>query len=179
MLLLLEKTILHYIAIRFHQTALADRLAENRLALRALDHLSTASPTSMKKSPYRKGPRGASSSGFDVWSNATPKSSGKAELSPPESKRRRRQNKNVANVIVDQVRKYCLRSSTVLTGTQVGGAIAQVALKDSKFNKNVVDIGGVYSARKLARKLFAALSADNPPRSHLVVEGELLCPPKP
>ena len=53
---------------------------------------------------------------------------------------------------------------------QVGGAIAQVALKDSKFNKNVVDIGGVHSARKLARKLFAALSAVSPPRSHLVVE---------
>ncbi|KAH6914178.1 Mechanosensitive ion channel-domain-containing protein [Coprinopsis sp. MPI-PUGE-AT-0042] len=156
MLLLLEKTILHYIAIRFHQTALADRLTENRLALRALDHLSTAAPTPMKKSPYRKGPRGASSSAFDVWNTATPKSSGKSDFpsdSPP-AKRQRKQNKNVANVIVDQV----------------GGAIAQVALKDSKFNKNVVDIGGVHSARKLARKLFAALSAVNPPRSHLVVE---------
>ncbi|KIY60581.1 hypothetical protein CYLTODRAFT_462037, partial [Cylindrobasidium torrendii FP15055 ss-10] len=39
-LLLAEKLALHPVAIRFHQKALADRLAENQLALRALDRLS-------------------------------------------------------------------------------------------------------------------------------------------
>lgn len=53
---------------------------------------------------------------------------------------------------------------------QVGGAIGQVALKDSKFHKKG-DLGSLESARKLARKLFIALSDVHPTRSHLVVEG--------
>ena len=48
--------------------------------------------------------------------------------------------------------------------SQVGGAIGQVALKNSKFYKS----GGLYSARKLARKLFSDV---NPSRSCLNVEG--------
>lgn len=53
---------------------------------------------------------------------------------------------------------------------KVGGAIGQVALKNSKFNKDV-DGGGLQSARRLAKRLFSALSSVNPPRSHLVVAG--------
>lgn len=53
--------------------------------------------------------------------------------------------------------------------SQLGDAIGQVALKNSRFNKEV-DLSGLSSARRLARKLFAALSDVYPPRSHLVVE---------
>jgi hypothetical protein len=53
---------------------------------------------------------------------------------------------------------------------QVSGAIGQVALKNSRFNREGA-IGGLESARKLARKLFGALSDVYPPRSHLIVEG--------
>jgi len=42
-----------------------------------------------------------------------------------------------------------------------------VALKNSKLNRG----GGLDSARKLAKKLFDALSVTSPGRSHLVVEG--------
>jgi len=52
---------------------------------------------------------------------------------------------------------------------QVGNAIGQVTLKDSKFNKGG-DIEGLSSARRLARKLFASLSDVTPHKSHLVVD---------
>jgi len=48
-------------------------------------------------------------------------------------------------------------------------AIGQVALKDSKFNRQG-EIGSLYSARRLARHLFASLSSVYPPRSHLLPE---------
>ncbi|KAG2015905.1 hypothetical protein CC2G_009127 [Coprinopsis cinerea AmutBmut pab1-1] len=156
MLLLVEKVVLHYIAINFHQTALADRLAENRIALRALDHLSSASPSPTKKSPYGRRTGKGGSSSFDIWNTGmSPKSSSRS-LPPANTTapNQRKSARRMANVIVDQV----------------GGAIAQVALKDSKFNKGVVDVSGVYSARRLARKLFSVLSDVEPPRAHLIVE---------
>jgi len=52
---------------------------------------------------------------------------------------------------------------------QVGGAIGQVALKNSKFHRDG-EMGGLHSARRLARKLFRSLSDVSPGRSHLVVE---------
>ena len=55
----------------------------------------------------------------------------------------------------------------------MGGVIGQVALKDSRFNR-YTDLTGLSSARKLARKLFSALSIADPPRTHLVVEGAAL-----
>jgi len=51
--------------------------------------------------------------------------------------------------------------------SQVGGAIGQVALKNSKFYRS----GGLYSARKLARKLFSDM---NPSRSCLNVGGTVI-----
>lgn len=54
---------------------------------------------------------------------------------------------------------------------QLGAAVGQVALKNSKFNREG-DFGSLDSARKLARKLFQTLSDVMPPRSHLIVEGE-------
>lgn len=58
-----------------------------------------------------------------------------------------------------------------MTYIQVGGAIGQVALKNSRFNKGG-ELGGLHSARRLARKLFSALSDVSPARSHLLVEGK-------
>lgn len=49
-----EKLFLQFVTINFHQKALADRLEENRLGLKALDCLSNAHPVLPKKSPYHK-----------------------------------------------------------------------------------------------------------------------------
>jgi hypothetical protein len=57
---------------------------------------------------------------------------------------------------------------------QVGGAIGQVALKNSRFNREG-ELGDLSSARRLARKLFSTLSDVYPPRSHLIVQG-IPCP---
>lgn len=73
------------------------------------------------------------------------------------AERRKRKKKLVTSVIVDGL----------------GEAIGQVALKDSKFNRQT-EIGGAYDAKRLARKLFSSLSSVHPPRSHLIVEGQ--CP---
>ncbi|TFK25518.1 hypothetical protein FA15DRAFT_686963 [Coprinopsis marcescibilis] len=159
MILLVEKVALHYIAINFHRHALSDRLTENKRALRALDHLSNANPSPTRRTPYhKKGPK--NSSAFDVWSKTDVGKSTdqlQGEEPRPRSKwsfSKRKKARHVANVIVDQV----------------GEAIGQVALKNSKFNKDVVDFNGSYSARRLARKLFSVLSDVEPPRSHLIVE---------
>ena len=79
--------------------------------------------------------------------NAHPKSS---------SMGRKRRRKAVAAMIVDQL----------------GDAIGQVALKDSKFNRGG-EMMGLHSARRLARQLFSTLSNVTPPRDHLIVEGQL------
>jgi len=52
---------------------------------------------------------------------------------------------------------------------QLGDAIGQLALKDSKLNRDY-DVNGLSSARRLARKLFTNLSATDPRRSRLRVE---------
>jgi hypothetical protein len=49
-----EKLFLNVVAINFHQKALADRLEENRLGLKALDSLSKAHPVASKKAPHHK-----------------------------------------------------------------------------------------------------------------------------
>jgi hypothetical protein len=49
-----EKLFLNIVAINFHQKALADRLEENRLGLKALDSLSKAQPMASKKLPHNK-----------------------------------------------------------------------------------------------------------------------------
>ncbi|KAG8218629.1 Mechanosensitive ion channel-domain-containing protein [Butyriboletus roseoflavus] len=189
-ILFVEKLFLRFVAINFHQHALADRLAENRLGLKALDLLSNAHPvsTNRKTTHGKKGSRNALSSigaTLDLggltgaWTHrknsngATTSSS--LEVSPaheqhesdahhpPEKKKRRRglsraetrrrRRKFMASIIVDQL----------------GGAIGQVALKNSKFHKDV-ELGGLHSARKLAKKLFEGLKATSPERSHLIVE---------
>ncbi|KAL5492554.1 hypothetical protein ACEPAI_4001 [Sanghuangporus weigelae] len=169
-ILLAEKTFLRFVAIRFHQKALADRLAENKLALKALDRLSNAQPIATKRSPYilnrRKGHKGSTpdsqSPSMDVinkelgidggapFEGAATDSAGRVKRTRMGRKRRR---KAVGAMIVDQL----------------GDAIGQVALKDSKFNR-ASELTGLHSAKKLARQLFSTLSNVHPPRKYLIVE---------
>ncbi|KAJ7583391.1 Mechanosensitive ion channel-domain-containing protein [Mycena floridula] len=164
-ILLIEKLFLHFVAINFHQKALADRLAENRLGLKALDLLSNAqpAPSHMKKTAHKRGHR-STASGLELNNFATHKASklGQTSLTPTDDKpkkttrhedRQRRRRKAMTSIIVDQL----------------GGAIGQVALKNSRFNREG-EMGSLHSARLLARKLFSTLSAVEPPRSHLIVE---------
>ncbi|KAJ6621302.1 Mechanosensitive ion channel-domain-containing protein [Mycena sp. CBHHK59/15] len=148
-ILLVEKLFLRFVAINFHQKALADRLAENRLGLKALDRLSNAQPTPAKKSPYakrgRKTPTGSvdfSSLRLNKESEASPiqEKQGSGKIAKKDSSRKQKRRKAMASIIVDQV----------------GGAIGQVALKNSKFNREG-KIGGF-------------LSDVYPPRSHLIVQ---------
>ncbi|KAG6378714.1 Mechanosensitive ion channel-domain-containing protein [Boletus reticuloceps] len=185
-ILFVEKLFLRFVAINFHQHALADRLAENRLGLKALDLLSNAHPvsTNRKTAHGKKGPRNPLSSigasldlggltgAFTYRKDSNGASASSSQDSPPaqveytahhppEKKRRglsraetrRRRRTFMASIIVDQV----------------GGAIGQVALKKSKIHKDA-ELGGLHSARKLAKKLFEGLKATSPERSHLVVE---------
>ncbi|KIL00586.1 hypothetical protein PAXRUDRAFT_821485 [Paxillus rubicundulus Ve08.2h10] len=179
-ILFVEKLFLRFVAINFHQRALADRLAENRLGLKALDRLSNAHPASTpRRPPYgRKEHRSASSSigapsGAGGPTNSQTQQKGAPDVSPlqekspathhhdSEKKRtglsraetRRRRRRFMASIIVDHV----------------SGAIGQVALKNSKFHKEG-ELGGLHSARKLARKLFESLNAISPGRSYLIVE---------
>ncbi|KAK0203131.1 Mechanosensitive ion channel-domain-containing protein [Desarmillaria ectypa] len=149
---LVEKLALHFVAINFHQKALADRLTENQLALRALDRLSNSQPWAWnKKGPnVRKGHKSPASS---VDLNTLAQESEKTRPKNFKGRNRRRKNKAMASVIVDQV----------------SGVIGQVALKDSKFNR-AGELGNLHSARKLAKKLFSALSDSYPPRQHLIVD---------
>ncbi|KAG1783181.1 Mechanosensitive ion channel-domain-containing protein [Suillus placidus] len=158
-ILFVEKLFLRFVAINFHQHALADRLAENGMGLRALDHLSNAQPAPVKKGPnVKKGHKNALNSfgtAFDLSAFHGKvhhhRSDKKRHTSRAETKSRRR--RYMTTVVVDQLT----------------GAIGQVALKNSNFNRGG-DFYALDSARKLARKLFHALSVTSPGRSHLVVE---------
>ncbi|KAJ3518126.1 hypothetical protein NLJ89_g43 [Agrocybe chaxingu] len=143
-ILFLEKLFLQAVAINFHEKALADRIAENQLGLKALDRLSNAHPISPKKSPYgKRGHRAPGSSGaFDfssglrskqtdegspvVKGNETPPMSSSGFFSSKSGEQPKRRKKKMTSVIVDHV----------------GEAIGQVALKNSKFNKQG-DFSGV------------------------------------
>jgi hypothetical protein len=164
-IILAEKFALHFIAINFHERALAERLAENRLGLKALDRLSSAEPARPKKIPYgKKGhaekPSLTSSMFFggsgggksEVGGSSTPPVEKRsAELPMSAAGRQGYRRKAVASVIVDQI----------------SGAIGQVALKSSRWNQQQ-ELGDLVSARKLAQKLFAALTSS---RQSLIVQG--------
>jgi hypothetical protein len=163
---------LQFVAISFHRKALADRLVENQLGLKALDRLSNAQPVLAKKPAHsKKGHKHlpTASFGFSGRSKATHEEEPTGHTDVPDnvdlseksghlprkrSEKKRKRRKAMASVIVDQV----------------GSAIGQVTLKDSKFNRGG-GMGGLSSARRLARKLFASLSDVTPHRSHLVVDG--------
>lgn len=170
----MEKTFLQFVAINFHRKALADRLAENQLGLKALDRLSNAQPAPVKKSPHpKKGHKHHPTASF-VFSGrkandeqtygrasatASPVTDEKSGHSlrhrSGHAERRQKRRKAMASIIVDHV----------------GSAIGQVTLKNSRFNRQG-EMGGLSSARRLARKLFSSLSDVSPHRSHLVVDGK-------
>ncbi|KAF5388714.1 hypothetical protein D9757_004867 [Collybiopsis confluens] len=150
-LLLVEKLCLQAIAINFHQKALADRLTENRLSLRALDRLSNAQPTlitARRKAHIRRGHKSAG--GSVELNQAVDGVPTKEKHHHGRSSERKRRRKAMTTVIVDQV----------------SGVIGQVALKNSRFNRDN-EFGSLASARRLARKLFSALGNK---RDFLVVE---------
>lgn len=163
-LLLAEKIFLRYVAINFHRRALADRIAENQLGLRALDRLSNATPnpTARRHHPYgqngfRKGHRNASTAasvsvtleGLASSSSSSPICE-KNEPSPNKNKSRRQKQER---------RKRSTMAAVIVDGL----------VKNSKYTR---EGSTLYSASKLARKLFSTLSDVYPPRDHLVVEGK-------
>ncbi|KAG6850604.1 hypothetical protein H0H93_011272 [Arthromyces matolae] len=168
-ILLVEKLFLQFVAINFHQKALAERLQENRLGLRALDKLSNTHVASNKRSPYTvRGQSKSPSASVDLL-GSTPRGhkpqnsrgGSPSERDDPSAVQKNKLQKNI------RARKNKAMTSIIVD--QVGGAINAVALKSSRFNR-MGEVGGLHSARRLARKLFSALSDVNPPRFHLVVE---------
>jgi hypothetical protein len=152
------------VAINYHETALAERLAENRLGLKALDRLSNAQPMISKKPAYAAGTarghktnrssiglgllggaRGVTASGLSSSSNSPtnekprdglPSVAGKDVSDVGMTPRDKRQ----AN---KEQRKKALASVLV---DQIGTAIGEVALKNSQFHKQN-DYNNLYSAR--------------------------------
>ena len=112
MLLLVEKFFLHFVAINFHRRALAERIAENKLALKVLDRLSNA--PAVKATFYnRKGHRNHESTveadNVRVYNQRTTDSvpplneKEESEFSNHRSKIPHK-SRAIASVIVDQVR---------------------------------------------------------------------------
>lgn len=161
MIILVEKVFLNFVAINFHRKALAERLVENKIGLEALDRLSNVHPASNKSAWKKKGHRQSSSADLLHKGHGNGQGSGSSSGSAtPENKGKRglglrRRKKAVTSVIIDQV----------------GEAIGQVALKDSRLHRRG-EYGSLDSARKLAKKLFMSLSDVCPPRDYLIVEGQ-------
>ncbi|KAI0788812.1 Mechanosensitive ion channel-domain-containing protein [Abortiporus biennis] len=175
-LLLVEKVFLRYVAINFHRKALADRIVENKLGLKALDRLSNAQPSpSVKRNPYGNGRRGHKSKastldmlGFGGRSRGHETQGSSSSTIPPGEKS---DVENLGKKIKTSNAERRKRKRTAVASVIVGGlgnAIGEVALKNSKFNRD--GMGSLYSAGKLARKLFSTLSDVYPPRSHLIVD---------
>lgn len=137
--------------------------------MKALDRLSNAVPQTSRRSPYilgrKRGHKGTATStgsknaSVDLLGKDMSASTSQADIPVSKSAskfiRKQKRKKAVASMIVDQL----------------GGAIGQVALKDSRFNRGG-EITGLHSARRLAKQLFSTLSVVYPPRRHLIVEGE-------
>lgn len=164
MIILVEKVFLNFVSINFHRKALAERLAENKIGLEALDRLSNVHPASNKSAWKKKGHQQSSSADLlhKGQHNGPGSGSSSGSMTPDNNGRKekrglglRRRKKAVTSVIIDQV----------------GEAIGQVALKDSRFHRKG-EYGSLDSARKLAKKLFMSLSNVHPPRDYLIVEGQ-------
>ncbi|KXN90176.1 hypothetical protein AN958_04666 [Leucoagaricus sp. SymC.cos] len=170
MILFAEKFFLHFVAINFHEKALADRLAENRLGLKALDRLSNASVTPARKpANARRGHKSpGSSASYDVLttSNRTQNESGEGSPITPEKKSSPSSPKMRIRVRHSDRQKKRAMASVIVD--QVGEAIGQFTFKNSRQNQGRA--GGLTSARRLALKLFSTLNDTYPPRAHLTVE---------
>jgi len=114
-LLLVEKFFLHFVAINFHRRASAERIAENKLALKVLDQLSNA-PAPKATFYGRKAHKTHESAGGmvdadseQIYNRGTVDSAlplnekEESEVSNQRSKIPRR-SRAIASVIVDQVR---------------------------------------------------------------------------
>lgn len=123
---------MQFVAINFHQKALAERITENQLGLKALDHLSNPYPYSPRKSLFTttKGHKANGSTGtFDFRSSgmfdyrslkkgetsteASPGSGGETSpfnepkgpsVKPNGRPRMKKRRRKMTSVIVDQVR---------------------------------------------------------------------------
>jgi hypothetical protein len=188
LLLLSEKIFLRYVAINYHETALAERLVENRLGLKALDRLSNAQPVISKKPAYAAGNArghktnrssiglgflgGGSGGRIVVASTSTSENNSPVNEKPtdgPATPKDRRKEKNDRKQKREENKERRKKALAAIVVDQIGAAIGEVALKNSQFNKGN-DFNNLHSARKLAQKLFEALSDVMPPRSHLIVD---------
>jgi len=170
MILFAEKLFLQFVAINFHEKALADRLAENRLGLKALDRLSNA-PVFPSRKPVqpRRGHRSpGSSTSIDVLATVHrgQNDCGEGSSVSPDQKSSPNDNKMRTKARSGDLHPKKNAMASVIVD-QVGEVIGRVALKNSKFKQG--RIGGLSSARRLARKLFSTLS--DSPTSRLTVEG--------
>lgn len=181
-ILLAEKVFLQYVAIQFHKKALAERLEENRLALKYLDRLSNAQPATRKgvtifgkrKGHNKESPsssRLASTDKLRIFPRERSGTLSDEDISSNE-KHEKHPLKGLRSSDQKKEKKKKRRIMKNLVLDQLGEAIGQLALKDSKLNRDY-DVSGLWSARRLARKLFITLSATEPQRAHLLVEGEL------
>ncbi|KAI8996381.1 Mechanosensitive ion channel-domain-containing protein [Trametes punicea] len=183
LLLLAEKAFLRYVAINFHRKALADRITENQLGLRALDRLSNAQPAP-KRTPSKsqKGHRSGGGS-LDVLGMVGRRSrmnSPERTTASPNEKANGTGNGNArskesgwrfgsgaSSTLKEKKetkRRHKRQRRNVVAAVivdQLGGALEHVTQNQ---------FGSLESAGKLARKLFSALSDVHPPRQHLIVE---------
>ena len=166
-LLLAEKVFLQYVAINFHTRALADRIAVNQFALRALDRLQNATPATVRRAHHhrQRGHRTASSTGSGMLDSGGTSGSGS-----PVGEKREEVQLEKASKEAKKARKGFKRHSNKVTTVLVdgldgiGGALNQMAFKNTNREGKTV-----YSANKLARKLFSRLSEGD----NLTVDGKL------
>ncbi|KAF8749107.1 Mechanosensitive ion channel [Rhizoctonia solani] len=163
-ILLVEKLFLQFVAIRFHEEALADRLAENHLALKALDRLSNATGSKIKafKKKHKAGVHSRNAS-VELLGTGT----GTGTNSPISRPGTPDPNQAHKTPVSEKAKAKKKRKKAV--ASVLGDAVAAVALKDSKFNKRG-EIGSLHSARRLARDLFENLGSVDPERKELTVE---------
>lgn len=175
MILLVEKLFLHFVAINFHEKALADRLAENRLGLKALDRLSNTPVLPTRKQPnVRRGHKGPGSAGSADASTPINQSQSDHEDASPTTSNGKKGSRDTAHTHTRHWgRRRKRKAITSVIVDQVGEAIGQIAFKNYRLNREG-QMGSLYSAKRLARKLFSALNDSYPPRKHLTVEGVYL-----
>jgi hypothetical protein len=170
LLLLAEKVFLRYVALNFHRRALADRIAENQTGLRALDRLSNATPNpSARRNPYgqnwKRGHRSGSPSAIvSLGGHSQPGShQGSSSSSPIGEKDHEKARQHQQQHAKHQQHKRKRRPMTAVI-------VDNIVKSQNREGETM------YSASKLARKLFGQLSSVDHFRQTLVVEGAA-CPP--
>ncbi|QRV74331.1 transporter, small conductance mechanosensitive ion channel (MscS) family protein [Ceratobasidium sp. AG-Ba] len=166
-ILLVEKLFLQFVAIRFHEEALADRLAENHVALKALDRLSNVTAMGRYKGFKRKHKAGNASRNASVELLGTGTGTNSPISRPGTPDAGHALHSKADHPLSEKEKAKKKRKKAV--STMLGDAVAAVALKDSKFNKRG-EIGSLHSARRLARTLFENLATVDPGRKELTVE---------